>query len=144
MAIIGDPVAAGLVDNLARPGGNLTGFSIVAPELGGKRLELLKEMVPAVSSVAVLLNNRNPQSQIELKEMRSAAQAMGLQLYPAEISTEVGLEDAFAAMNKASVQALVVLTDPILFSQRKERSISLTRTGCPPCTFFKDLSRREV
>jgi putative tryptophan/tyrosine transport system substrate-binding protein len=80
MAIIGDPVAAGLVGNLARPGGNLTGFSIVAPELGGKRLELLKEIVPGWSVVAVLLNDRNPQSQIELKEMRNAAQAMGLQL----------------------------------------------------------------
>src|SRR3954452_15853252 len=86
MAIIGDPVAAGLVSNLARPAGNLTGFSIVAPELGGKRLEMLKEMVPGLSAVAVLLNNKNPQSQIELKEMRNAAQAMGLQLYPIEIS----------------------------------------------------------
>src|SRR3954453_5511726 len=135
MAIIGDPVAAGLVTNLARPAGNLTGFSIVAPELGGKRLELLKEIVPGVSSVAVLLNNKNPQSQIELKEMRSAAQAMGLQLYPAEISTEVGLEDAFAAMNKAAVQALVVLTDPILFSQRK-RTVDLANMNRLPAMYF--------
>ena len=135
MAIIGDPVAAGLVPNLARPAGNLTGFSIVAPELGGKRLEMLKEMVPGVSSVAVLLNNKNPQSQIELKEMSSAAQAMGLQLYPAEISAEVGLEDAFAAMNKAVVQALVVLTDPILFSQRK-RTVDLANKNRLPAMYF--------
>ncbi|MEA2915875.1 MAG: hypothetical protein QOJ15_7956 [Bradyrhizobium sp.] len=135
MAIIGDPVAAGLVSNLARPAGNLTGFSIVAPELGGKRLEMLKEMVPDVSAVAVLLNNKNPQSQIELKEMRSAAQAMGLQLYPTEISTEVGLEDAFATMNKAAVQALVVLTDPILFSQRK-RAVDLANKNRLPAIYF--------
>jgi putative ABC transport system substrate-binding protein len=135
MAIIGDPVAAGLVPNLARPAGNLTGFSIVAPELGGKRLEMLKEMVPGVSSVAVLLNNRNPQSQIELKEMSNAAQAMGLQLYPTEISTEVGLDDAFAAMNKAAVQALVVLTDPILFSQRK-RTVDLASKNRLPAMYF--------
>jgi putative tryptophan/tyrosine transport system substrate-binding protein len=135
MAIIGDPVAAGLVGNLARPAGNLTGFSIVAPELGGKRLEMLKEIVPGVSSVAVLLNNKNPQSQIELKEMRSAAQAMGLQLHPAEISTEVGLEDAFAAMNKAAAQALVVLTDPILFSQRK-RTVDLASKNRLPAMYF--------
>ena len=70
MAIIGDPVAAGLVENLARPDGHVTGFSIVAPELGGKRLELLKEIVPNVSSVSVLLNSKNPQSKIEFKEMR--------------------------------------------------------------------------
>jgi putative ABC transport system substrate-binding protein len=137
VAIVSDPVAAGLVDNLARPGGNLTGFSIVAPELGGKRLELLKEIVPNVSSVAVLLNTRNPQSQIELKEMRTAAQAMRLQLYPIEISTEDGLEDAFAAMNKAAVQALVVLTDPILFSQRKQTVDLANRNRLPAVYFFQ-------
>jgi putative tryptophan/tyrosine transport system substrate-binding protein len=135
MAIIGDPVAAGLVDNLARPGGNLTGFSIVAPELGGKRLELLKEIVPNVSSVAVLLNSKNPQSQIELREMRTAAQAGGLQLHPIEISTEDGLEDAFAAMSRAAVQALVVLTDPILFSQRK-RIVDLANGNRLPAMYF--------
>jgi putative tryptophan/tyrosine transport system substrate-binding protein len=135
MAIIGDPVAAGLVTNLARPGGNLTGFSIVAPELGGKRLELLREIVPGISAVAVLLNNRNPQSQIELKEMRSAAQAMGLRLYPVEISAEAGLDDAFAAIDRTAVQALVVLTDPILFSQRK-RAVDLANTNRLPAMYF--------
>jgi putative ABC transport system substrate-binding protein len=137
VAIISDPVAAGLVDSLARPGGNLTGFSIVAPELGGKRLELLKELVPHVSSVAVLLNIRNPQSQIELKEMRNAAQEMRVQLYPIEISTEDGLEDAFAAMNNAAVQAFVVLTDPILFSQRKRTVDLANRNRLPAMYFFK-------
>ena len=135
VAIIGDPVAAGLVENLARPNGNLTGFSIVAPELGGKRLQLLKEIVPNVSAVSVLLNTRNPQSQIELKEMQTAAGAMGLQLYPAEISSEVGLEDAFAAINQAAVQALVVLTDPILFSQRK-RTVELAHSHKLPAMYF--------
>jgi putative ABC transport system substrate-binding protein len=135
MAIIGDPVAAGLVTNLARPGGNLTGFSIVAPELGGKRLELLREIVPGISAVAVLLNNRNPQSQIELKEMRNAAQAMGLRLYPVEISAEAGLDDAFAAIDRTAVQALVVLTDPILFSQRK-RAVDLANTNRLPAMYF--------
>jgi putative ABC transport system substrate-binding protein len=135
MAIIGDPVAAGLVDNLARPGGNATGFSIVAPELGGKRLELLKEIVPGMSSVAVLLNSKNPQSQIELSEMQSAARAMGLRLYPAEISTADGLDDAFSAMNKAAVQALIVLTDPILFSQRK-RTVDLANRNRLPAVYF--------
>jgi putative ABC transport system substrate-binding protein len=80
MAIIGDPVAAGLVDSLGRPGGNATGFSIIAPELGTKRLELLKEIVPNVLSVAVLLNPKNPQSRIELNEMQAAARTLGLQL----------------------------------------------------------------
>jgi putative ABC transport system substrate-binding protein len=134
MAIIGDPVAADLVDSLARPGGNATGFSIVAPELGGKRLELLREIVPKMSSVAVLLNVGNPQSQIELQEMQTAAQAMGLQLYPAGISTEDGLEDAFAAINKTAAQTLIVLTDPILFSQRK-RTVNLANINRLPAVY---------
>ncbi len=135
MAIIGDPVAAGLVDSLPRPGGNATGFSIIAPELGSKRLELLKEIVPRLSLVAVLLNSNNPQSQIELRELQAAAQAMGLTLQPTGISTEVGLDDAFAAMKTAAAQALIVLTDPILFSQRK-RIVDLAASNQLPAVYF--------
>jgi putative ABC transport system substrate-binding protein len=135
MAIVGDPVAAGLVDSLARPGGNATGFSIIAPELGTKRLELLKEIVPNLSSIAVLSNAENPQSNIEMKEMQTAAQAMGLQLHPVEISTESGFEDAFAVMQRAGAQALIVLTDPILFSQRK-RAIDLASKYKLPAVYF--------
>jgi putative ABC transport system substrate-binding protein len=137
MAIVSDPVAAGLADSLARPGGNATGFSIVAPELGVKRLELLKEIVPKVSSIALLLNVNNPQSKVELKEMQTAAQAMGLQLHPTEISKEEGLDDAFAAMNKAAAQALIVLTDPILFSQRKKAVELANRNRLPAVYFFQ-------
>src|ERR1700751_3742710 len=135
MAIVGDPVAAGLVDSLSRPGGNATGFSIVAPELGTKRLELLKEIVPNLSSIAVLSNAKNPQSKIEMKEMQGAAQAMGLQLYPAEISSVGGLEDAFVEMNKAAAQALILLTDPILFGQRK-RTVELASKYKLPAVYF--------
>ena len=137
MAIVGDPVGARLVDSLARPGGNATGFSIVSPELGAKRLELLKEVVPTVSSVTVLLNTNNPLSQIELKEMQIAAQAMRLQLHTAEISTEDGLEDAFAAINKAAAQAFIVLTDPILFSQRKLIVEFASKNRLPAVYFFQ-------
>src|SRR5262249_37415762 len=115
----GDPVAAGLVNNLARPGGNITGFSIVAPELGTKRLELLKEIVPNMSSIAVLSNPKNPQQKIEMKEVQTAAQAMGLHLHSAEVSIEGELEDAFVAMNKAGVPALILLTDSIFFQSTK-------------------------
>ena len=135
MAVVGDPVAAGLVDNLARPGGNVTGFSIVAPELGTKRLELLKEIVPNMSSIAVLSNPKNPQQKIEMKEMQTAAQAMGLRLHPAEVSTEDELEDAFVAMNKAGVQALILVTDSIFFSQRK-RTVDLARKYKLPAMYF--------
>jgi len=123
------------VNNLARPGGNITGFSIVAPELGTKRLELLKEIVPNMSSIAVLSNPKNPQQKIEMKEMQTAAQAMGLRLHPAEVSTEDELEDAFVAMNKAGVQALILLTDSIFFSQRK-RTVDLARKYKLPAMYF--------
>src|SRR6478736_7509126 len=73
MAVIGDPVAAGLVDSLAHPGGNVTGFSILASDLSGKRLELLKEVVLGLSSLGVILNPENPQPKIELKQMEAAA-----------------------------------------------------------------------
>jgi ABC-type uncharacterized transport system substrate-binding protein len=135
MAVVGDPVATGLVDNLARPGGNVTGFSILAPELGTKRLELLKEIVPNLSSIAVLLNPKNPQSKIEMKEMQTAAQAIGLQLNPVEISTEDELEDAFVAMKKAAAQALILLTDSIFFSQRK-RTVDLASKYKLPAMYF--------
>jgi len=140
MAIIGDPVAAGLVESLARPGGNATGFSIVAPDLSGKRLELLREIVPAISPVAVMLNTRNPQSQFELNEMQAAARAMGLQLHPVQVSPEDTLEQAFAAMSAASVRALVILTDPIFFSQRKRIVDLATRSRLPAMYFFQEFA----
>jgi putative tryptophan/tyrosine transport system substrate-binding protein len=137
MAIIGDPVAAGLVDSLARPGGNATGFSIVAPDLSGKRLELLKEIVPGISRVAMMLNAGNPQSQFELREMQAAAQAMGLQLHPVQISSQDALEEAFAAMSRASAHALICLTDPMFFSQRRKIVELAGRSRLPAMYFFQ-------
>lgn len=137
VAVVGDPVAAGLVNNLARPGENVTGFSIVAPELGTKRLELVKEIVPNLSSIAVLLNPKNPQSKIEMKEMQTAAQVMGLRLHMAEISTEGEFEDAFFAMNKAAAQALILLTDSIFFSERKRIVDLASKYKLPAMYFFQ-------
>jgi putative ABC transport system substrate-binding protein len=138
MAIIGDPVAAGLVESLGRPGGNATGFSIIAPEVGTKRLELLKEIVPDASSVAVMLNPKNPQSRIELNEMQVAARTLGLQLHSIQITSEAVLDEAFAALTKALPQGLILLTDPILFSQRK-RIIELANRSRLPAMFSRNL-----
>lgn len=137
MAIIGDPVGAGLVESLARPGGNATGFSIIAPELGAKRLELIKEVVPALSRVAVLFNTRNPQSQIELKELQAAAQAIAVAVQPAGLSTEADLAEAFASMQAGGAQALIVLTDPVLFSQRSRIVDLANRSRLPGVYFFQ-------
>src|SRR6266851_9159428 len=120
MAIIGDPVAAGLVESLARPGGNATGFSIVATDLSGRRLQLLKETVPGLSSVAVMSNLANPQSQMELRETQIAARMLDLRLHSVPISADTSIENAFEKIKKEPVQALIVVTDAILYSQRNQ------------------------
>src|SRR3974390_78387 len=120
MAIIGDPVAVGLAQSLARPGGNATGFSILAPDLSGKRLQLLKEVLPGLSSVAVISTVTNPQSQIELKETQAAAKILDIVLHSIQVSDEVSVESAFDAIKQASAQAVIVLTDAILYSQRNK------------------------
>jgi putative ABC transport system substrate-binding protein len=138
MAIIGDPVAVGLADSLAVPGGNATGLSVIAPELSGKRLELLKEIAPYVSSVGVLLNTTNPQSHLELKETETAAYALGLKVQPIEFSPERTLEQSFATTSNISPQSLIVLTDPILFSQRKKIVELATSSRLPGMYNFRE------
>jgi putative ABC transport system substrate-binding protein len=138
MAIIGDPVAAGLVDSLARPGANATGFSIVAPDLSGKRLELLKEVVPKLSSVGVLLNVANPQSEIELKEMEVASRVLGVELHPIRVSAESSLQSAFEKIPRGSIQAIIVLTDAVLFSQRKQIVALAATNRLPGMYFFRE------
>jgi putative ABC transport system substrate-binding protein len=96
-----NPVEAGLVESLARPGGNVTGLTNLTTELGGKRLELLKEAVPKVARVAVLYDPANPATALELKEvLRVAAQALGLTVRSWEVRAEDDLEKVFAAVNK--------------------------------------------
>jgi putative ABC transport system substrate-binding protein len=120
MAMVGDPVGAGLVKSLARPGGNATGLSIVATDLSGKRLQRLKEIVPGLSSIAVMSYGANPQSQMELRETQIAAQKLDLQVHSVPISAESSIENAFEKMKKETVQALIVVTDAILFGQRSQ------------------------
>jgi putative ABC transport system substrate-binding protein len=120
MAIIGDPVAVGLVQSLARPGGNATGFSIVAPDLSGKRLQLLKELLPGLSSVAAISTVTNPQAPIEFKETQAAAKTLDIVLRSIQVSDEVSVESAFDAIKQASAQAVIVLTDATLYSQRNK------------------------
>jgi putative ABC transport system substrate-binding protein len=85
MAASGDPVETGAVTSLARPGENLTGLSLSAPELSGKRLELLKEAVPAIAHVAVLANPANPSTAAQLRETQRAAQALQVQVHLVEV-----------------------------------------------------------
>ena len=113
-----DPVAAGLVDNLARPGGNLTGVTHIAPALAGKRLELLKETIPKLSRVAVLWHPGNLGSEQIWKESQLAARGLGLQLYSMEVTSADKFEGAFQEATKARSAALAVTLSHLINSNK--------------------------
>jgi putative ABC transport system substrate-binding protein len=115
---VGDPVGSGLVANLARPGGNVTGVSALAPDLVGKQLEFLKDVLPTLSRVAFLSNPANPAQALQRREADVAAQRLGVQLHLMEVRSPDAFEDAFAAMTRAHVGALLVLGDALLFEHR--------------------------
>jgi putative ABC transport system substrate-binding protein len=134
MAASGDPVETGVVTSLARPGENLTGLSLSAPELSGKRLELLKEAVPAIAHVAVLANPTNPSTTAQLRETQRAAQALQVQLHLVEVRSPHELDSAFAAIRHVPADALLVLLDPLFLSQRA-RLVELTATSRLPAMY---------
>jgi putative tryptophan/tyrosine transport system substrate-binding protein len=114
MTTANDPVGAGLVASLARPGGNITGLSTLAPELSGKKLELLKEVMPGMTRVAVLWNAANPANAAVWQETQAAARALGLLLHAQDVQGPQDLEGAFARMAQAHPDALLVLTDNLI------------------------------
>jgi putative ABC transport system substrate-binding protein len=120
MASSGDPVGVGLVASLARPGGNVTGFTILGPELEGKRLELLKQAVPELSRVAVLWNPSNPAVVFYFETIKNAGRALRISLDPVtEVRRAEELDNAFSAIASARPQALAVLVDRSLLAHRK-------------------------
>ena len=115
-----DPVEAGLVESLARPGGNVTGLTNLGPELGGKRLELFKEAVPKVTRVAVLYDPALPSSILQVKEVLPvAARALGLTVQPREIRATDDFERVFAAMRKERPDGLFVTGGPLMNNNHK-------------------------
>ena len=119
MATSGDPVAYGYVVSLAQPGGNVTGSSQMSPELGGKRLELLKESLKKVSIVAVLHDGGAAQAP-QMKEMEAAARALGVQIQPVKVEGPSHFENAFSAMTGGHASAFIGLTSSALFNHRKQ------------------------
>jgi putative ABC transport system substrate-binding protein len=117
MATSADPVGAGLVTSLNRPGGNITGLSIQTSELSGKRLQLLTEIVPGLARVAVLSNSLNPSNSLVLEQTKAAAQSLGTEIYVVEVQAPDKFESAFAAVATARAGALIVLPDPLLYGQ---------------------------
>jgi putative ABC transport system substrate-binding protein len=126
MASQSDPVGTGLVASLARPGGNITGLSSLNVELGGKRLELLKEVFPKISRVAVL---RSGDLSLQGAEIEKTAHALGLKFD--SIYTGDGLENAFDAIAKQQFDAITLLGSPALFVMRKQIVVSVAKTRLP-------------
>jgi ABC-type uncharacterized transport system substrate-binding protein len=115
-----DPVGSGFVASLARPGGNITGLSSLAPELSGKRLELLKEIVPRLSRVAVLGTSTNPGNAQALREAELAAGAFGVELRYLDVQGPKDIDSAFQSASKGRAEAVLTLGSPVLNSQRTQ------------------------
>ncbi len=123
-----DPVRLGLVKSLARPGGNLTGFTMYSHTFSAKRLELLHELVPQARTVGILINPANPSADQERQDLRQAAGTLGLQPLFIDMRREADLEPAFARLREAEVHALYIVDDPLLASQQ-ERICGLALQG---------------
>jgi putative ABC transport system substrate-binding protein len=113
MATVGDPVRTGLVASLARPGGNITGLTVLGAELGPKRLQLLKEAVPKLSRVAYLWNPNNPANRVGFGDIQLGAKALGVALQSVEIRSADGFGSAFTAIIRERPNALIMTGDPL-------------------------------
>ena len=137
---VADPVVAGLVTSLARPGGNLTGFSSLGGELVRKLLELLSELVPQASVIALLVNPNNPNTERMITDVQEAARAKGLQLPILKAGTERELDSAFATLIQLQAGALIVGGDPF-FSNRREQLVALaSRQAVPAIYQFREFA----
>lgn len=139
MVAVGDPIGTGLVSSLARPGGNLTGLSSIAPDLEGKRLQLLREVLPALSHVAMFVNSLNPFHVSSMKQARAAAQAMGIKLQLHDIPKSEDLDDAFAAIRKERPDALLILADRVFLHNRQRMMDFTNEQRLPNINAYKEL-----
>jgi putative ABC transport system substrate-binding protein len=134
MAAVVDPVATGLVASFSRPGGNITGQSTMAPEVVGKQLEMLKEIVPKASLVAALWNPSNPGNPPQLRGAEVAARTLGLRLQPLEARNPSDFDNAFAMMTKQRSDALIVLVD-VMFNEHRTRIAHLATVSRLPAVY---------
>jgi putative ABC transport system substrate-binding protein len=139
---VSDPVAAGLVDSLARPGGNITGFSAISAVLTGKRLEILKETIPRLSRVAMLWDPLNPGNARDWKESQLSARELGLQLHSMEVSSADKLESAFKEAAKAGSAALSVTQNSLANSNQKRIADLATKHLLPAMYYRGDFVER--
>lgn len=133
---VGDPVSAGLVDSLARPGGNVTGFTIIAPVLAGKRLEILRETIPRLTRVALLWNPQDPSSAQQWQESQLAARELGLKLHSLEVSHADKYESVIDAAIKAGSGALTATLHALANSNQK-RIVELVAKNRLPAIYAR-------
>ena len=119
MALVSDPVGAGLVASLAHPGGNVTGLSVMTAELSAKRLQLLAETIPQLSRAVVLWNPDSPFHTKVIEELRAAAFSLSIELSFVSARTPEEIDSAFSAVNRAHPQALYIIEDPLFFTHRR-------------------------
>jgi putative ABC transport system substrate-binding protein len=131
-----DPVANGFIASLARPGGNITGLATLSPEIGGKQLEILKEIIPKLSLVAALGTSTIPGSAQAFRETELAAGALGVKLHYVDVPVADNIERAFRTISKQRAEALLVLGSPVLNAQRKQ-VIRLAEKNRLPATYTR-------
>jgi putative ABC transport system substrate-binding protein len=139
MIAVGDPVGTGLVPSLARPGGNLTGLSSIAPDLEGKRLEILREVVPKLSHVAMFINSANPFHALSVRQAQAAAQALAIKLQLLDVRAAEDLDGAFAAILKERPEALLILADRVFLHNRTRMMDFATRQRLPNVNAYREL-----
>jgi putative ABC transport system substrate-binding protein len=135
-----DPVKTGLVDSFSRPGGNLTGVSVLISILGPKRLELLSELLPSTSTVALLINPNNPNVAADVPETEAAANALGRRLEALRATTERDLDAAFTTIVERQAGALVVMSDPFFFAWREQLVALAARYAVPIIYPFREFA----
>ena len=133
-----DPVAAGLVASLNRPDGNLTGVTTLYVESGPKRLELLRELVPTATTIALLVNPTSPYAEAQSRDLQAAARTLGLQLHALRASTERDIDTAFATFVQQGANALLVANDPYWGSRRDQIVAQAARNALPTIYFQRE------
>jgi putative ABC transport system substrate-binding protein len=134
----GDPVETGLVGSLARPGGNLTGTTIMAVEMGPKRLDFIRQLVPNITAIAMLINPNFPTALAEARGVQDAARPFGIQITVLNASTKQEIDTAFADLVQQKTGALMVGTDPLLLGERDQIARLAARHAIPTMYFLRE------
>jgi putative ABC transport system substrate-binding protein len=139
-SIGGDPVKLGLVSSLARPGGNVTGATFLVNTLSAKRLELLRDLLPAVKVMGLLVNPKNPASLPETNDVQAGAQALGLQLHVRHASNEQDIDAAFASFATERVGAVTFAADAVFNARRAQLIALAARHALPTMYFYREFA----